>query len=523
MSELPSGWISPKIVEVLELNNNGKPFQQGWSPQCENVPAGEAEWGVLKTTAIQDGEYWGHENKRLPNGLKPKPAIEVQAGDVLMTCAGPRRRCGVTCLVTKTRGKLMMSGKMYRFRPMKQVMNAQLLAYFLATKGATDAIDRMKTGISDSGLNLTHDRFSELVIVLPPINEQRRIVEKIETLFADLDAGVESLTRARARLALYRQSVLKAAFEGRLTADWRAENPDKLEDPNTLLARIEMERAARYEQALDDWQEAQAKWRADGEKGQKPAKPKRPDEVEGLSATDLEELATPPESWSWVPVGQIFQVFVGSTPSRKRSDFWDGDVAWVSSGEVQFCKIKNTAEKLTEAGFENMSGAMHPPGTVMLGMIGEGKTRGQAAILEIEATHNQNCAAIRVDGTPVPTLIAYYFFLYRYEITRSIGSGNNQKALNKTRIRNMPFPLCSPEEYREILQRLEAKLTNIEALQAQIDDGLARSKALRQSILKRAFSGKLVSQDPSDEPACALLGRIKAEKVDAPKMRKRQA
>src|SRR5690554_2529630 len=117
MTELPSGWLSTKIVEVLQLNNNGKPFQQGWSPQCDNGPAGDNEWGVLKTTAIQDGEYWGHENKRLPDHLDPRPPIEVGKGDVLMTCAGPRNRCGVTCLVTETRKKLMMSGKMYRFRP----------------------------------------------------------------------------------------------------------------------------------------------------------------------------------------------------------------------------------------------------------------------------------------------------------------------------------------------------------------------------------------------------------------------
>ena len=87
----------------------------------------------------------------------PRPNIEVRVGDLLMTCAGPRSRCGVVCLVERTRSKLMMSGKMYRFRPNVQAMDTRFLAYFIQSRGAQLAIDRMKTGISDSGLNLTHD------------------------------------------------------------------------------------------------------------------------------------------------------------------------------------------------------------------------------------------------------------------------------------------------------------------------------------------------------------------------------
>ena len=111
---------------------------------------------------------------------------------------------------------------------------------------------------------------------LAPLREQHRIVAKIEELFSELDKAVESLTLARAQLKTYRQALLKAAFEGRLTADWRAANPDKLEPPETLLARIRAEREARYKQALDDWQTALAEWRAGGEVGRKPAKPVGP-------------------------------------------------------------------------------------------------------------------------------------------------------------------------------------------------------------------------------------------------------
>lgn len=110
MNELPPSWSTVSIASVLEPNGNGKVFKQGWSPQCEKAPAAELEWGVLKTTAIQKGHFLPEENKSLPKALKPRPHLEVKAGDILMTCAGPRNRCGVACLVSTTRPKLMISG-----------------------------------------------------------------------------------------------------------------------------------------------------------------------------------------------------------------------------------------------------------------------------------------------------------------------------------------------------------------------------------------------------------------------------
>ena len=91
---------------------------------------------------------------------------------------------------------------------------------------------------------------------LPPAREQHRIVAKIEELFSELDKGIESLKTARRQLEVYRQSVLKHAFEGKLTAQWREENKDKLEKPEQLLARIKQERAAHYERQLKEWKAA---------------------------------------------------------------------------------------------------------------------------------------------------------------------------------------------------------------------------------------------------------------------------
>jgi type I restriction enzyme S subunit len=131
---------------------------------------------------------------------------------------------------------------------------------------------------------------------IPPTNEQRRIVEKIEAMFERIDKGVESLAAAKITLGLYRQSLLKSAFEGRLTAAWRSQNPDKLEPQKALLARIQKERETRYKSALDDWQTALSEWRAGGEVGRKPGKPSRPPELIGEAVFPSGEVAQIPSA-----------------------------------------------------------------------------------------------------------------------------------------------------------------------------------------------------------------------------------
>ena len=150
-------------------------------------------------------------------------------------------------------------------------------------------------------------------------------------------------------------------------------------------------------------------------------------------------------------------------------------------------------------------------------MIGEGKTRGQAAITNIEACHNQNTAAIRVSESDIQPEYVYYYLLYRYEHTRRIGSGNNQKALNKERVSNLPIPLSSLDEQAVLVQELEKHLSVIAQIDSEISSQLASANSLRQSILKKAFAGQLVAQNQHDEPATVLLARIKAGKEQVSK------
>ena len=229
---------------------------------------------------------------------------------------------------------------------------------------------------------------------------------------------------------------------------------------------------------------------------------------------NLPELA---EGWIWSTLGEVFDVYVGATPSRQRPEYWKGNIPWVSSGEVAFCKIRKTRETITELGLQNMSTTVHSPGTVLLGMIGEGKTRGQVAILEIAASNNQNSAAIRVSEAGLPPEYIYYFLEGEYERTRRLGSGNNQPALNKSRVQLMPFPLPPLAEQHRIVAKIEEFFTQLDAGVELLKKLKAKLKRYRQAVLKAVVEGKLTkdwreAHQGELEPASVLLERILKER-----------
>jgi type I restriction enzyme, S subunit len=161
----------------------------------------------------------------------------------------------------------------------------------------------------------------------------------------------------------------------------------------------------------------------------------------------------------------------------------------VSSGEVRNSRIKETRELITRSGLGTSK--LHPTGTVLLAMIGEGKTRGQAALLNIPATTNQNIAAILPNLGQALSEWIFYWLLSRYEETRKSGSGGMQYALNSERIRNFDIPLPPLEEQRQIVTEVERRLSVAREVDAVVEKALARAARLRQAVLKSAFEGKL--------------------------------
>ncbi|HED5894866.1 TPA: restriction endonuclease subunit S [Salmonella enterica] len=228
-----------------------------------------------------------------------------------------------------------------------------------------------------------------------------------------------------------------------------------------------------------------------------------------------------PETWLNTKIGNVFDVHVGSTPRRNQPEFWNGDIPWVSSSEVAFCRIYATKEMITKKGLASSSTKIHPAGTVMLAMIGQGKTRGQVAILNIDACHNQNTAAIRVPGDFASSEFLYFYLSQRYNDNRGIGAGNNQKAMNKSIVESLIFPLPPLKEQHEIVRRVEQLFAYADTIEKQVNNALTRVNNLTQSILAKAFRGELTAQWRAENPdlisgensAAALLEKIKAERA----------
>jgi type I restriction enzyme S subunit len=190
-------------------------ISQGWSPKCDLTrEALRDEWAVVTTTAVQSMKYVDNQGKPLPSTLKPRPHIEIKSGDFLMTRKGPRKRAGVACLVRSTRPKLMVCDTVYRFRCYESLVVPSYLEIALNSPGVVQAINRQKAGINESGVSLTHDKLGAVLIPLPALAEQTRIVAEIERRLSLVDELESAVSVNLQRAARLRQAILQQAFSG---------------------------------------------------------------------------------------------------------------------------------------------------------------------------------------------------------------------------------------------------------------------------------------------------------------------
>ncbi|MCC8445948.1 restriction endonuclease subunit S [Xanthomonas translucens] len=156
-----------------------------------------------------------------------------------------------------------------------------------------------------------------------------------------------------------------------------------------------------------------------------------------------------PEGWSRSTLGEIAKIASGGTPDRSKPEYWGGNVAWVTTGEIQFNTIVDTTEKITVAGLQNSSAKLFPPGTLLMAMYGQGKTRGQLAKLGIEATTNQNSAAILLNDGHEPDFY-FHYLSSQYENIRDFGQAGGISHLNAGLLKQIPVPVAPVTEQRRI-------------------------------------------------------------------------
>lgn len=366
----------------------------------------------------------------------------------------------------------------------------------------------------------------EIILHLPPLNEQKRIVAKIEELFSELDKGVESLKTARAQLKIYRQAVLKHAFEGKLTAQWREDNKDKLETADELLGRIQKEREARYEQQLEDWKASVAKWDQDGKSGPKPRKPSGFKSPKNISCAELDLLPHIPNDWRFVRLSEVARIGSGMSVSASRKVKNPILVPYLRVANVQRGFLDLSEMKDMSIENEQLKMLELNKWDILFNEGGDRDKLGRGWVWQSEVqpciTQNHVFRATPYITSEITSkLISHWGNTFGQKYFEKTGKQTtNLASINKGVLSEFPIPLISPAEEVEIFLQLEKIMVLLDAQENEVSQSLLNSEALRQSILKKAFSGKLVAQDPTDEPASVLLERVKAEKNIGGKLKK---
>lgn len=493
MTELPKGWAEAFLPDFCLIEMGQAPSSSSYNTAGEGLPLyqGKAEFGVFYPK---------------PKKFCTEPNKIGEMGSVLLSVrapVGPTNIAPHRCAIGRGLAAILPLSSI----PTKFVLWALRNQEH---KIAAQATGSTFTAISKSDVH-------GIVVPLPPLNEQRRIVERIEAMFDEIDHGVENLKKARATLGLYRQSLLKSAFEGRLTAVWRARNADKLETRETLLARIQKERDTRYKSALDYWQKALTNWRENGEEGKKPSKPKRlPD-----FAFTVSQWETP---WSAVRVEAILRspLINGRSVKDRSGGFPVLRLTALKNGHVLLAEHKegNWSHEDAEPFLVEKDDIFLARGNGSKNLVGIG---GRVMEEPFPVAFPDTMIRVRLDPGAIRAdffLLAWNSWTVRSQIESAARTTAGIYKINQDHVSSFILPLPSLPEQAEIIRILDERLSAADVLKAEIDAGLARAEALRQSVLKQAFSGKLVPQDTEDEPAADLLARIRVEKATKPKKRR---
>ena len=401
-------------------------------------------------------------------------------------------------------------------------------------------------GISQAFVN-------KVTIPIAPAKEQRRIVEAVESYLSRLDAAIASLKRAKKNLERYRNSVLKAAVEGRLVpteAELARKEGRDYEPADKLLKRILKERRKRWEEA--EWKKIveRAKQKAAKERRKKAGNPLKrgqklaPEEWQDVPEAEYrrflpkddkwkqkykepdppetDALPQLPEGWCWATVQQLGNVVTGTTPSTHHPEYYGGDIPFVKPTDLDTAdSVVSARQYLTAAGAAQSR--LIPSGSVLVTCIGA--TIGKTGLAKVRCATNQQINAV-VAETPIRnTRYLYWFFVSpvgQQAVIRN-ASSTTLPILNKSRFERLPIPLPPLLEQTRIVEEVERQTSVESSMTIGVLAQEQRTQRLRQSILKWAFKGKLADPDPNDEPASELLKRIKAERdaVAAKPRRKR--
>ena len=329
----------------------------------------------------------------------------------------------------------------------------------------------------------------------PNLETQQAIVNKIESLFDEIDEGIGRLKTAAQQIQQYRQSLLKNAFNGELTKKWRSKHADTLPSENELLAQIQTTREQHHAQQLADWQTAVSQWEQNGKEGKKPSKPstlKKLESIEKLNEIELTEL---PDGWFWGRLGLMTLGVEYGTSAKSQPE---GKVPVLRMGNMQNGKIDWT-DLVYSDNDEEIKQYSLKKGDVLFNRTNSPELVGKTSIIETDEKAIFAGYLIRINHLTEITDGRYLTYFLNSMIAKKYGNfvktdGVNQSNINGQKLINYPFVFCSLEEQKEVANILEQKLTACDQVADELAKQLKQAELLKQSVLKAAFSGSLLDK-----------------------------
>lgn len=496
---IPSSWVWSKSKDIGYIINGdrGKNYPSRSHYVEEGIPfitAGHLSDGKLsfnKMNYISESKF-----NALNNG-------KLLFGDIIYCLRGTLGKCAL--YMVDKRAAIASSLVILR---LNNIFKRKFVFYYLHSPFGRELVKKYDNGTAQP--NLSAESFANYAIPIAPLPEQHRIVAKIEELFSELDSGVEALKTAQQQLKVYRQAVLKWAFEGKLTEEWRSKQKN-LPTANKLLEQIKAER------------EKQAK------ETRKKLKPITP-----ITEKELTKLPILPDGWCWVKIVNLLE---NDPNSIKAGPFGSSlkKECYVEEGYKIYGQEQVISEDpyhgdyyISEEKYKSLISNKVKPGDVLISLVG---TIGKILILPDDAKPGIiNPRLIKISLDHKSYLPRFFKFYFESSLLKGMYSSESQGTtmdiLNMSIIKALPFPFLCMEEQKMIVQEIESRLSVTDKAEETIIQSLKQTEALRQSILKRAFEGKLVPQDPNDEPATILLERImqdKSAKASIKKIRNKKA
>ena len=479
--DLPCGWAWANIGEVATIVGGGTPK----TSDPANFDGGEVPW-------ITPADLSGYREKFITQGarnitekgLKNSSARMMPAGTVLFSSRAP---IGYVAIASQP----VTTNQGFKSFVLPGDIDPSYTYYYLQT--ARELVESLSGGTTFkeiSGANAARIPFA-----IAPLPEQHRIVAEIEKQFTRLDASVAALRRTQANLKRYRASTLRAACSGELVpteAELARAEGREYEPARVLLERILAERRARWE-----------------------SQEKRRGKYKEPAAPDTSGLPPLPEGWAWANLDQSCVVnprsFTASVVDETSISFVPMAMVEAETGIIHLNQTRPYSE--VKKGYTRFS-----EGDVLFAKITPCMENGKAAIAQ-GLTNGSGCGSTEFHVLrPLAGLSKEYtlYFLLRSEFRRdaqrNMAGTAGQLRVPASFLERAPFPLPPTSEQRRIVAEVERRLSVVQQAEAAVDASLQRAEWLRQSILKRAFSGELVPQDPDDEPASVLLERIRAQR-----------